>query len=680
MKKHFFVFFCLVTLSLFRPLFVDSYASFEIDADGYVTYVVDGDTLDVSNFGRIRLADINTPESDEAGYYEAKNYLSSLVYEKFVYIDKDENLDYWGRFVCVVYVRWNTTHLLNVNKDLLDKQFAVIKHYDNEFDPSTWTLYVYDPIYVPKLSTTISCSSSLSEINVGSSVTISGAISPYLSMRTVTLTYKKPDGSTFYRTTLTNSYGSYSDTYTVSALGSWSVMGSWEGDSTYNGATSSLTSFIGTKIVTSLSCTVSSSKINEGDSVIVSGVIFPSVSDVTVTLTYTKPDNSIFTRTCTTNLGDYSDTYTPDMLGSWKVSASWIGDATHEGASSSSKAFTVSKLSSSLSCSISFSSIMIGDSVTVSGSLIPALSDKVVTLTYTKPDGLMFTRTCTTNNGDYSDTYTPDMVGSWRVSASWVGDITHEGASTSSKLFTVSKLSSGLSCSISSSDLIVGDSVTISGSILTISGIIPPPQIGIPITLSDKSDGVWSTLTTVTSTTNGNYSYTWTPPSVASYQLKASWDGDGFFTGATSNEVSVTVRKMSTSVSCSVSSTTITRGESINVSGTIDPLLSDITIILTYTKPEGSLFTITVTTGSDGSFIDSFPPDADGSWSVKASWDGDSTYKDASSSEVHFTVNTSLIGGPGWIEEIVLIGGIGIALVSVFIFLRVKNSKHSIWR
>jgi len=167
---------------------------------------------------------------------------------------------------------------------------------------------------VPKISTTISCSASLSEIAIGSSVTISGAINPSLSMRTVTLTYKKPDGSTFYRTTTTNSYGRYSDTYPVSALGSWSIMASWEGDSTYDGATSSLTSFIGTKIVTNLSCIVSSSKINEGDSVIVSGAIFPSVSDITVTLTYTKPDNSIFTRTCTTNLGDYSDTFTADML------------------------------------------------------------------------------------------------------------------------------------------------------------------------------------------------------------------------------------------------------------------------------------------------------------------------------------------------------------------------------
>ncbi len=117
----------------------------EIDAQGYVTKVIDGDTLDVSNFGRIRLADIDTPESGEAGYSSAKNYLSSLVGNEFVYIDKDEKLDPYERFVCVIYVRWNTTHLLNVNKALLLKGVAKISNYPNEFNPASWNLYIYSP-------------------------------------------------------------------------------------------------------------------------------------------------------------------------------------------------------------------------------------------------------------------------------------------------------------------------------------------------------------------------------------------------------------------------------------------------------------------------------------------------------------------------------------------------------
>ena len=145
MKKEFFLLFLFVTLGLSRILVVYSSASMEIDAQGSVTKVVDGDTLDVSNFGRIRLADIDAPETGEAGYNEAKNYLNSLVYNRLVYIDMDEKLDPYDRFVCVIYVRWNSTHLLNVNEALLNKDVAVISNYQNEFNPDTWTLYVYQP-------------------------------------------------------------------------------------------------------------------------------------------------------------------------------------------------------------------------------------------------------------------------------------------------------------------------------------------------------------------------------------------------------------------------------------------------------------------------------------------------------------------------------------------------------
>ena len=228
-------------MGLSKILVVYSSSSIEIDAQGYVTKVIDGDTIDVSNFGRIRLADIDCPETGEAGYYDSKNYLSSLVYNKLVYIDKDEKLGPYDRFICIIYVRWNSTYLLNVNEALLNKGFAVISNYQNEFNPYTWTLYVYHP--ASDISTTISCSSSLSEINIGSSITISGAINPSLSMKTVTLTYKKPDGSTFNRTTITNSYGSYSDIYIPDTLGSWSVTASWDGDSTHDGSSRSSKSF-----------------------------------------------------------------------------------------------------------------------------------------------------------------------------------------------------------------------------------------------------------------------------------------------------------------------------------------------------------------------------------------------------------------------------------------------------
>ncbi|MBA7493011.1 hypothetical protein ES702_03566 [subsurface metagenome] len=395
------------------------------------------------------------------------------------------------------------------------------------------------------------------------------------------------------------------------------------------------------KISTSLSCSVSQSTIEIGDSINIAGSISPPVSGATVTISVKHNEGSWNELTTVTTSSAYSYSWTPGALGSYEIKSSWDGHRVYEGSSSNTVPVQVDKLSTSISCSVSSSDLTIGDSVNVSGSINPPISDVTVTLTYTKPDNSIFTRTCITNPGDYIDIYIPDMLGSWRVSASWIGDDTHDGTISSSMSFTVSKLSSSISCSISSSELTIGDSAIISGSILTVSGSIPPPQTGLPVTLSYKSDGLWSTLTIVMSASDGSYSHIWTPTSVASYNLRASWEGDSSFAGSTSNEVSATVTKILTPISCSTSSSEINLEDSITVSGAISSAFSGKTVTLTFTKPDGSTFTRTVSTDSDGSYSDTYTPDADGAWSVTASWNGDSTHESASSSSKSFTVKKS---------------------------------------
>jgi len=119
--------------------------TWEIDAQGTVTYIVDGDTFDVNSVGRIRLADIDCPDQGEAGCQEATNYVSSLINGKTVYVDIDDvyGTDPYNRTVAVVYVRYNSTHLLNVNKDLLVQGLATIWNFYNEFNPYAWSLFVY---------------------------------------------------------------------------------------------------------------------------------------------------------------------------------------------------------------------------------------------------------------------------------------------------------------------------------------------------------------------------------------------------------------------------------------------------------------------------------------------------------------------------------------------------------
>jgi len=115
----------------------------EVDLIATVYRVIDGDTFDAFPSGRVRLADINAPELGEAGGQEAKDALANLILNKKVYLDVDDLyvMDRYNRLICVVFVDYNSTHVLNVNKWLVENGYAQIMDYRNEFNPSTWTLY-----------------------------------------------------------------------------------------------------------------------------------------------------------------------------------------------------------------------------------------------------------------------------------------------------------------------------------------------------------------------------------------------------------------------------------------------------------------------------------------------------------------------------------------------------------
>jgi len=160
LNKKVFGFLFLVLLLQYFISVAYSYSG-EIDATAVVTEVHDGDTFyidrEVNGSDTIRLADINASELGQPKSIEARDFLAGLVNQTTVYLDIDDKytFDYNGtghRLVCVVYVSYNETHYKNVNKALLDAGLAEAKEYDNEFNHSTWTLYVPKTELVPEFS------------------------------------------------------------------------------------------------------------------------------------------------------------------------------------------------------------------------------------------------------------------------------------------------------------------------------------------------------------------------------------------------------------------------------------------------------------------------------------------------------------------------------------------------
>jgi len=101
---------------------------------------------------------------------------------------------------------------------------------------------------------------------------------------------------------------------------------------------------------------------------------------------------------------------------------------------------SIQPVTTQLSLKLALTSIRRGDAIPVSGQISPAVSGANIDLIYTRPDGTEFTRTATaTSNGAFSDQYTPDNVGQWKVRAEYDGDSAHKSSKSSVLEFQVAE-------------------------------------------------------------------------------------------------------------------------------------------------------------------------------------------------------------------------------------------------
>ena len=196
---------------------------------------------------------------------------------------------------------------------------------------------------------------------------------------------------------------------------------------------------------------------------------------------------------------------------------------------------TLNKLSS-LSISVSPTEVIMGNAITVLGSLSPPHNDVSIILNYKMPNGTILTRNVTsTVLGEFKDVFTPNIVGVWSVRASWKGDLDHEGAESSNVSFIVLKAKSCLSLSVSRENLTRGEEVTISG-------FISPPFAHITVMLTFEGPNGKTFTKTVLTDIKGSFNYTFVPEDVGRWNVHASWPGNESYKGSLSPSLSFTVK------------------------------------------------------------------------------------------------------------------------------------------
>ena len=118
-----------------------------LDDNGVVTFVKDGITVQLKDGRSLKLADLDLPELNHENYGKAKDYLMETILGKKVFFDIDavhlyDNEGEGENLACIVYSEFNLTHLINVNKFLIDSDYAIEHNYYNEFCHCSWRAFL----------------------------------------------------------------------------------------------------------------------------------------------------------------------------------------------------------------------------------------------------------------------------------------------------------------------------------------------------------------------------------------------------------------------------------------------------------------------------------------------------------------------------------------------------------
>ena len=235
---------------------------------------------------------------------------------------------------------------------------------------------------------------------------------------------------------------------------------------------------------------------------------------------------------------------------------------------------------------------VVGDTLTFT----PHLSDGVTgSIVYTV-DGAEYTK----NIGE-PFTYKFNKSGSFTVGAVYSGDETHQGA-TASVLVTINKINLVFTGSASSTNVYVGETVTISGTLET--------STGSPLCNVKIIDGAGQ-VKAITGAT-GAWSFTSVEDTVGTsgWSLYPDLDWDKYNTPK-NVDIQITIRKKDTVLTCTVDKTSVAVGETVTLTATVksdgvnvnegqidfgDGVLVDVsdgTAVKTFTKQTPTVLTVT---------------------------------------------------------------------------------------
>jgi hypothetical protein len=296
---------------------------------------------------------------------------------------------------------------------------------DLDHEGSDCTLPFYIGITQSEISLNLSCNSS----SINNPIVIRGHIFPLCFYANVSVLVKAPNGDLTTYNLKTDSAGNYKLTLILDTVGTWSFKAIWQGDSELPGAESPETNINVTMYGSSIELNVNPAT-TIGNAIVLSGKVMPAPETSNVTLTLTKPDNTLTVLQNTINNGSFSFSYIPDQIGVWLAEASWHGNQNSSGATSIERQILVQKIASSITLFSSPPMPKKNDLITLKGVLNSPISADSTGIYVSDDEGKTWNLLgyiTVGNEGEFQAFWRADQLGTFMFRAEFSGDGNYSG-------------------------------------------------------------------------------------------------------------------------------------------------------------------------------------------------------------------------------------------------------------